>query len=127
VIDIATKKATRVNADPINQVLGNAFTWVDDQTILYKVTTHDATGAPKRPITPKGPTIQQNVGKAAPRPTFQDLIKSPYDESLFAYYAESQLVLNKNGINKKVGNAELLSSFQLSPDRQYVWIGQCIW
>lgn len=120
VIDIATKKATRVNADPVNQVLGNAFTWVDDQTILYKATTHDAAGAPKRPITPKGPTIQQNIGKAAPRPTFQDLIKSPYDESLFAYYAESQLVLYKNGVNKKVGKPELTNSFQLSPDRQYV-------
>jgi dipeptidyl aminopeptidase/acylaminoacyl peptidase len=120
VIDIATKKATRVNNDPINQVLGNAFTWVDDLTILYKATTHDAAGAPKRPITPKGPTIQQNIGKAAPRPTFQDLIKSPYDESLFAYYAESQLVLYKNGVNKKVGKPELTNSFQLSPDRQYV-------
>lgn len=120
VIDIASKKATRVNSEPINQVLGNAFIWVDDQTILYKATTHDAAGAPKRPITPKGPTIQQNVGKAAPRPTFQDLIKSPYDESLFAYYAESQLVLYKNGVNKNVGKPELTNSFQLSPDRQYV-------
>lgn len=120
VIDIATKKAIRVNADPINQVLGNAFTWVDDQTLLYKATTHDAAGAPKRPITPKGPTIQQNIGKAAPRPTFQDLIKSPYDESLFAYYAESQLVLYKNGVNKKIGKPELTNTFQLSPDRQYV-------
>ena len=53
VIDIATKKATRVNSTPLNLVLGNAFVWVDDQTILYKATTHDAAGAPKRPITPK--------------------------------------------------------------------------
>ena len=120
VIDIATKKAMRVNSAPLNQVVGNAFTWVDDQTILYKVTTHDAAGAPKRPITPKGPTIQQNVGKAAPRPTFQDLIKSPYDESLFEYYAMAQLVLYKNGVNKKIGEPALFNSFQLSPDRRYI-------
>ncbi len=120
VIDIATKKATRVNSTPLNLVLGNAFVWVDDQTILYKATTHDAAGAPKRPITPKGPTIQQTVGKSAPRPTFQDLIKSPYDENLFAYYAESQLVLYKNGVNQKIGKPELTNSFQLSPDRQYL-------
>jgi len=120
VIDIATKKASRVNSAPLNQVLGNAFTWVDDQSILYKVTTHEAVGAPKRPITPKGPTIQQNVGKAAPRPTFQDLIKSPYDESLFAYYAEAQLVVYKNGVNKKIGEPALFNSFQLSPDRRYI-------
>jgi len=120
VVDLTTKKASRLNAEPINQVLGNSFIWVDDQTILYKVTMHDAAGAPKRPITPKGPTIQQNIGKAAPRPTFQDLIKSPYDESLFAYYAENQLVLYKNGVNKKIGKPELTNTFQLSPDRQYV-------
>jgi hypothetical protein len=120
VIDLASKNATRVNNAPLNLVLGNAFTWVDDQTLLYKVTTHHADGAPKRPITPKGPTIQQNVGKAAPRPTFQDLIKSPYDESLFSYYAESQLVLYKNGVNKKIGEPALFNSFQLSPDRKYI-------
>lgn len=120
VIDLATKKVSKVNNLPLNQVLGNAFTWVDDQRILYKATLHDAAHAPQRPITPKGPTIQQNIGKAAPRPTFQDLIKSPYDESLFAYYAESQLMMYQNGTSKKVGEAALINSFQLSPDRQYI-------
>ena len=60
------------------------------------------------------------MGKSAPRPTFQDLIKSPYDENLFAYYAESQLILYKNGVNQKIGKPELTNSFQLSPDRQYL-------
>ena len=87
VIDIATKKATKINKRPLNTVLGNAYTWVDDNTILYKSTVSAAAAAPKKPITPKGPTIQQNLGKAAPSPTYQDLIKSPYDEQLFQFYA----------------------------------------
>lgn len=120
VIDLATQKVSKVNTLPLNLVLGNAFTWVDDQRILYKATTNDAAHAPQRPITPKGPTIQQNIGKAAPRPTFQDLIKSPYDESLFAYYAEGQLMMYQNGMTKKVGEPALINSFQLSPDRQYL-------
>lgn len=83
VIDVATKKATKINKRAVNAVLGQSYTWVDDNTILYKATTQAPSAAPKKPITPKGPTVQQNLGKAAPSPTFQDLIKSPYDEQVF--------------------------------------------
>ncbi len=122
VIDIATKKATKINKQAVNTVLGLSYTWVDDNTILYKATTQTAANAPKRPITPKGPTVQQNLGKTAPSPTFQDLIKSPYDEQLFEFYATSQLVQNKNGIETNIGKPGLLSSFALSPDKKYVML-----
>ena len=120
VIDITTKKATKINKQPLNLVLGFAYSWIDDKTVLYKATTQPASNAPKRPITPKGPTIQQSLGKAAPSATFQDLIKSPYDEQLFAFYASSQLVQNKNGIETNIGKPGLLSSFMLSPDKKYM-------
>lgn len=122
VIDLATKKATKINKQAVNTVLGNAFTWVDDNTILYKATTQPAANAPKRPITPKGPTIQQSLGKAAPSPTYQDLIKSPYDEQLFEFFATAQLVQNKNGVETNIGKAGLLSSFSLSPDKKYMMV-----
>lgn len=122
VIDLATKKATKINKQAVNTVLGAAFTWVDDNTILYKATTQSAANAPKRPITPKGPTIQQSLGKAAPSPTYQDLIKSPYDEQLFEFFATTQLVQNKNGVETNVGKAGLISSFSLSPDKKYMLV-----
>ncbi len=122
VIDIATQKATRINKQAVNTVLGVAYTWVDDNTILYKATTQSATNAPKRPITPKGPTIQENLGKTAPSPTFQDLIKSPYDEQLFEYYATSQLIQNKNGVETNIGNSGIVSTFALSPDKKYLLV-----
>ena len=122
VIDIAAKKATRINKQAVNTVLGLSYTWVDDNTILYKATTQSAVNAPKRPITPKGPTIQQNLGKTAPSPTFQDLIKSPYDEQLFEFYATAQLVQNKNGVETHIGKPGLLSSFALSPDKKYMMV-----
>ena len=122
VIDIATKKATKINKQAVNTVLGVAYTWVDDNTILYKATTQPATNAPKRPITPKGPTVQQNLGKAAPSPTYQDLIKSPYDEQLFEFYANAQLVQNKNGVETNIGKAGLIASFALSPDKKYMLV-----
>lgn len=122
VIDIAAKKATKINKQPVNTVLGISFTWVDDNTILYKATTQPASNAPKRPITPKGPTVQQNLGKTAPSPTFQDLIKSPYDEQLFEFYATSQLIQNKNGVETNIGKPGLISTLSLSPDKKYMMV-----
>ena len=77
VIDVATQKATKLNKQTVNNTLGAAYTWVDDNTVLYKATTALPSAAPKKSITPKGPAIQENYGKAAPSATFQDLIKTP--------------------------------------------------
>ena len=98
IIDVVTQKASRINKKAVNTVLGSPYTWLDDNTVIYKSATQVATNAPKKSITPKGPTIQQNLGKTAPSATFQDLIKSPYDEQLFEFYATSQLIQNKNGV-----------------------------
>lgn len=122
VLDIATQKATKINKQPVNATLGGAFFWVDDNTIIYKATTHAASAAPKRAITPKGPTVQENVGKAAPMPTYQDMIKSPYDEDLFQFYTTSQLVMNKNGVETKLGAPAIYTTVSLSPDKKYMMV-----
>lgn len=122
VIDVATQKATRVSKQPVNTVLGAAYTWLDEQTILYKATTQAASNAAKRPITPRGPTVQQNLGKAAPSATFQDLIKSPYDEQMFEFYATAQLVQHRNGMETPIGKPGLISTFSLSPDKKYMMV-----
>ncbi|MHA8107477.1 alpha/beta hydrolase family protein [Aquirufa sp. 5-AUSEE-100C1] len=120
VLDVASKTVKRINSRPVNAILGNAFVWIDDNSIVYKAALAPSNQAPKRGITPKGPTIQETVGKSAPRPTFQDLIKSPYDEQLFAFFATSQLVVNRNGLDQFIGKPELINSFQLSPNKAYL-------
>jgi dipeptidyl aminopeptidase/acylaminoacyl peptidase len=120
VIDISTKKAVKWNKHIVNNVLGNSYNWIDDQRIIYKSTVYSAQNSPKKPITPKGPTIQQNIGKAAPRPTYQDLIKSPYDEALFEYFASSQLIITSNGQEKLMAKPAIYHSMDLSPDKNYL-------
>lgn len=122
VIDIAGRRSLKINKQALNTVLGSSYTWVDDNTIVYKATTQSAANAPKRPITPKGPTIQQNLGKAAPSPTYQDLIKSPYDEQLFEFYATGQLIQNKSGVETVLGKPGIVSTFSLSPDNKYMMV-----
>ena len=96
-IDVATQKATKINKQSLNIILGNSYEWYDDNILLYRTITKPATAAPPKPLMPKGPAVQENIGKAAPSRTYEDLIKSPYDEQLFEFYATSQLVKNVNG------------------------------
>lgn len=120
VIDVATQKAAKINKQSVNNTLGSAYTWIDDNTILYKATTAPPSAAPKKSITPKGPAIQENLGKAAPSATFQDLIKSPYDEELFQFYGTSQLVQNRSGVETKIGAPAIYLAVSPSPDKKYL-------
>ncbi|HET6994080.1 MAG TPA: prolyl oligopeptidase family serine peptidase, partial [Chitinophagaceae bacterium] len=124
VIDIATQKVMKVNKTALNAVFAGAYQWYDDNTLLYRATLKPASAAPPRPLMPKGPTVQENYGKASPRPTFQDLIKSPYDEQLFEFYGTSQLVRNVNGVETKIGQPAIYGSINISPDKKYMMLRQ---
>lgn len=117
-IDVKTAVAKKVNKRYLNMVLGD-YSYVDDATLLYNVTLAPASKAPPRPLAPKGPVVQQNLGKAAPSRTYQDLIKNPYDEQLFEFYASSQVVENKGGVETAVGMPAIYSRVSISPDKNY--------
>ncbi|MBK7097290.1 MAG: hypothetical protein IPH58_01625 [Sphingobacteriales bacterium] len=63
--------------------------------------------------------MQQNLGKVAASRTYQDLIKNKYDETLFRFFAKSQLIINTNGIEKKIGAPDYFTGVSLSPDTKY--------
>lgn len=119
VIDVATKKATKINKAALNMI-GGGYQWYDNNTLLYRTTLKPATAAPPKPVMPKGPTVQENYGQASPRPTFQDLLKSPYDEQLYEFYATAQLVKNINGVETKIGQPAIYGSITVSPDKKYL-------
>ncbi len=121
VVDVATQKAAKWSKQAVNTTLGAAYTWIDDNTIQYKATIALPSAAPAKQITPKGPAVQQATGKAAPSATYQDLIKTPYDEALFQFYTTSQLVQNKNGVETKIGSPAIYLGINLSPDKKYMY------
>ncbi len=122
VINIATKRAVKTNKQPLNTVISNAVVWVDDNTLLYREAVKPVSMAPAKPLAPKGPTVQQSLGKVAPSATFEDLIKTPYDEQLFEFYGTSQLVQNKNGVETPIGKPGITSQLALSPDKKYMLV-----
>lgn len=122
VIDVKTKKAVKINKSAVNIVLGDPYGWMGSNTILYKATSKPLSAAPKKMLAPRGPVVQQNLGKVAASPTFQDLIKSPYDESLFEFYGTTQLIKNVNGVETKIGSPMLYSNIEPSPDNKYLLV-----
>jgi Tol biopolymer transport system component len=66
VIDLTTLTCQKINKTAANLILGGGLVWQDDATLVYKVNVNKANDLAKRPVTPKGPTIQENLGKAAP-------------------------------------------------------------
>ena len=122
VIDIKTRKATKLNKAAVNMVMGAAFDWIDNNSLLYAAVNKPLSMAPKKPLAPKGPVVQQNLGKVAASVTFQDLIKSPFDETQFEFYSTVQLMKNTNGAESRIGDPAIYSSVSVSPDKKYLLV-----
>src|SRR5262245_10200176 len=66
--------------------------WMPDgKTLLCRTIVAGRGAPPAASSVPTGPTVQENFGKATPGATLQDLLRNPYDEKLYDYYATSQL------------------------------------
>jgi len=96
VVDIATKTAKKINSAALNTVSGGAYSWIRNDKLIYKTVPTNYRSYPPPPAAPRGPVVQENLGKAAASRTFQDLIKNGYDEDLFDYMATAQLVIHEN-------------------------------
>ena len=123
VADLSTFEAKQLTTDNVNAVFGGAFTWTPDNKILLKAVNPKRGQMPKAPLAPAGPTVQETSGNAAPSRTFQDLLTNAYDEELFAYFMNSQIMLvDLNGQQQPVGPSGLIKSMDLSPDGNYLTV-----
>ena len=123
VVDLTTLQARQLTEDIVNAVYGGAITWTPDNKILLKAVNPNRGEMPKKPLAPSGPTVQETAGNAAPSYTYQDLLTNPYDEALFEYFMDSQIMLvDLDGNNQAVGSAGLVKSMGLSPDGKYLTV-----
>src|SRR5262249_31625685 len=67
------------------------------------------------------PNVQETHGEKSPVRTYQDMLASPYDEKLFAFYATSGLVLVRTGDGSvsRFGTPDLYDSVAASPDGKH--------
>jgi len=98
--------------------------WMPDaQSIICCLVPEDRGEEPAAPTVPAGPNIQESSGNESPTRTYQDLLKSPYDEALFDYYATSQLVqIDLQGNVRKIRQPAIYRNVSISPNGEHLLI-----
>ncbi len=123
VVDMTTYEAKKLTEPILNQVFGNSVAWLPDNSIIIKAVNPSRGAIPKAPLAPAGPVIQETSGNAAPSRTYQDLLANPYDETLFAYFMDSQLMkVSLDGSKSPIGKPAMIKSMDISPDGNYLLI-----
>lgn len=103
---------------------GSSYDWFpDSKSLLCRQIPVDHGAPPAASEVPTGPVIQENIGKTAPARTFQDLLKSAHDESLFEFYFTVQLVrVSVEGKVTTIGSPGLHRTADVSPDGNYLLV-----
>lgn len=124
-IDVAAATARMQTRTSVNAAMpGSPYLWLDNDRIVCAMIPAGRGAAPVAPITPAGPIVQANEGKAAPVRTFQDLLTNAHDEALFEHYATAQLALVEitKGGRTEMGAPGIFTNFSASPDGNYLLV-----
>ncbi|MGH9899283.1 MAG: alpha/beta hydrolase family protein, partial [Pyrinomonadaceae bacterium] len=85
--------------------------------------------APTDSSVPTGPYIQESSGKISPIRTYQDMLKTPYDEDLFDYYATTQLARVDTAASPQaraaivnIGRPAIIDQAEPSPDDNLILV-----
>src|SRR5436190_2166083 len=128
VADSANGTARAVTGqDRINAAAGDPCDWLNDNATLLCTAVPASRGAEVvESLVPSGPNVRENYGKAAPAPTYEDLLKDAHDDRLFEYYFTSQLVAfnSATGARTPVGHPAILADVTPSPGGQHVLVEQ---
>jgi dipeptidyl aminopeptidase/acylaminoacyl peptidase len=75
---------------------------------------------------PKGPNVQENQGKPAPAPTFEDMLKTAHDDALFEYYFTTQLAAFHvtSGRKTLIGRPAIFDNVSPSPSGEYLLVSK---
>lgn len=123
-VDVATAAAKALTPPNVSAVLG-ALEWAPDSRRVFVTLVPEGRGpAPVAPRVPIGPEVQVSGGREAKTATYQDLLKSAFDEVLFDYYATSQLaaVDGATGEIRKLGPPGIFTSVAVAPGLSYLLV-----
>ena len=122
--DVASATAKQLTARRLNGILGPPCEWVaTEPSLLCAFVPANRQEAPKAPSVPDGPIVQEAGGAADRVATFQDLLKSPYDEALFTHYATAQLGrVSMDGAVTELGKPAMVNDFSASPDGRFILV-----
>jgi dipeptidyl aminopeptidase/acylaminoacyl peptidase len=126
VADVATGQGRRV-ATGLNGAAGAPCEWLPrSEALLCRLVPTGRGAPPEASLVPSGPIVQRNAGRAAPVPTFQDLLDSPHDEALFTYYATAQLAIvdPAGGAPRLVGRPAIFATADAAPGGELMLVSR---
>jgi len=123
IADSTTGKSRMISGtDRLNATTGDPCDWLRDNKTLICTWVPGMRGpVPAAPTVPAGPNIQENMGKAAPAATFEDMLKTAHDDDLFEYYFTSQLGLIDIASGRKtlLARPAIIDSVTPSPSSEF--------
>ena len=124
-VDVTTGEAKAMTERILNMVVGWGITWMpDNRRVLVTLIPEGRGKEPEAPRVPIGPVVQESTGKLTKVATYEDLLKTAYDEKLFDYTATSQIaeVDVTTGQTRKIGGPGIYDDCAPSPDGQYLLV-----
>ena len=117
-------KVEKVPGIILNPLMDSPIKWFpDQQKVLVRNINRGA--APQKPSIPNGPKILEDAGATA-RSTYEsrNLLETAYDDELFSYYTESELVIYDTKTKEKrvIGPAASYIYAGVSPDGNYLLV-----
>jgi dipeptidyl aminopeptidase/acylaminoacyl peptidase len=124
IADLESLQAKRLSIFNINNTFGNSFIWhPDGKSIIGKFIPDGRPELAIQNMSQAEPLIQENIGKSAPVPTYQDLLKNPNDEKLFDHYFTSQLKqVDLQGQSANLMKPAIIRSMEYSPDGKFLLV-----
>ncbi|NYZ62468.1 S9 family peptidase [Luteimonas deserti] len=124
VVDVATRQARRLLAQPLNAVVGNGFEWMpDSRSLLVRLRPDGQGDIAQDDAVPGGPNVQDTGagGTVQQLRTYQDLLRSEADARVFAHYITSQLArVALDGAVAPIGASGMTTSASASPDGRHI-------
>jgi dipeptidyl aminopeptidase/acylaminoacyl peptidase len=123
IADTATGRSRMITGtDRLNATTGDPCDWLrDNKTVVCTMVPAARGPAPAAPPVPTGPNVQENMGKAAPAATYEDMLKTAHDDDLFEYYFTSQLTTIDIATGRKtlLGKPAIFDSVTPSPSGDF--------
>lgn len=121
IIETKTGKAQELLDGGINNTIGGAYYWSNNEQFLFCRYKGDKTKLPDTRELPAGPATQDATGVKAAARTYQDLLRNEQDERKFEHYTRAEMM--KVAVNGKMETflpEAIYKRFSISPDENYV-------
>jgi dipeptidyl aminopeptidase/acylaminoacyl peptidase len=109
----------------LNPLMDDAVKWFPNQEKLLIRRIYNRGAVPKEPSIPNGPMILEDAGASA-RSTYEarNLLETAYDDELFSYYTQCELVIydTKTKQIQVIGPSASYMSADISPDGKYLLV-----